>query len=44
MHRVVLEEDRAVLVVDVDEAGDHDKDEEAEDCDDHHLHSGYIMI
>ena len=44
MHRVVLEENRTVLIVDVDEAGDHDKDEETEDCDDHNLHSGYIMI
>ena len=42
MHRVVLEENRTVLVVDVDKAGDHDEDEEAEDCDDHNLNRQFI--
>ena len=36
-HRIVFEENRAVLVVDVDQAGDHHKDEEAEDCNHNHL-------
>ena len=36
-HRVVFEENRAVLVVDVDQAGDHHKDQEAEDCNHNHL-------
>ena len=36
-HRVVFEENRTVLVVDVDQAGDHHKDEEAEDCNHNHL-------
>ena len=38
-HRVVFEENRTVLVVDIDEARDHDKDEETEDCDHHNLDS-----
>ena len=42
MHRVVLEENRTVLVVDVDKAGDHDEDEEAEDWDDHNLNRQFI--
>ena len=36
-HRVVFEENRAVFVVDVDQAGDHHEDEEAEDCNHNHL-------
>ena len=36
-HRVVFEENRAVLVVDVDQAGDHHKDQEAENCNHNHL-------
>ena len=42
LHRVVLEENGTVLVVDVDEAGDHDEDEEAEDRDDHNLKRQFI--
>ena len=37
MHRVVLEENRTVLVVDVNKAGDHDEDEETKDRDHHNL-------
>ena len=36
-HRVVFEENRAVFVVDIDQAGDHHEDEEAEDCNHNHL-------
>ena len=43
-HRVVFEENRTVLVVDVDEARDHDKDEETEDCDDHNLNRGHRTV
>ena len=37
IYRVVFEENRTVLIIDIDQAGDHHKDEEAEDGDDHHL-------
>ena len=36
-HRVVFEENRTVLIIDIDQAGDHHKDEEAEDCNHNHL-------
>ena len=36
-YRVVFEENRTVFVVDVDQAGDHHEDEEAEDCNHNHL-------
>ena len=42
LHRVVLEENGTVLVVDVDETGDHDEDEEAKDRDDDNLKRQFV--
>ena len=36
-YRVVFEENRTVLIIDIDQAGDHHKDQEAKNGDDHHL-------